>query len=617
MASKRTYLEQASDYYREQRWHQRLLAARVPRSLAIRAGTLAALGGASVLSQILAACAGGGAQQETTVGTSAEGSYKYSKFPYIEKYNWRNLPWGGTPYVDGTLVMSGSGANNWDMVRQPSGVLTSYGSVMDNLLNKRYGAGAHMERDEIEGHITDKWSHAPDYSYSDYHIRRGVRFHDVAPVNGRALTAEDVKYSLDAYRTEGIARAPLEIIDRIEVLPDKETVRVHLKRPVLNLDITLASGDYWMFAREHREGPKDRWEQQPIGTGPFKMTYQKVGDRMEMVRHEGLGREDVRWAGYQLPFLKAFNRFELPTGVGTKAALRSGQIDFASLSDLVDLQDVSATNPELIIQVFAPNTTYGPYPWMLNLRDALFQDVRVRRALSLGINRREMIETLVGGMGSGAYPISWPWLGLSDPLSPEELGPWQRYDPAQARALLAEAGYPNGFEMEYLVSGAPVNRDVMAQQMLEQIGVRVKFNQVESTVLSAARVNKTFKHSILGAAQTGYDPIKLVREWYLPDSPRNWGGIEDPAMTDLVGRVTYTLDADEQQRLLGQIHERYLEQCYSLQFYVQFTVHVRQPWMHNVASAVQGYFNAYGFHQTTLAWIDDKAPAGRGGRLKA
>src|SRR3989304_2344230 len=239
----RSYAQQAHDYYREQRGHQRLLAARVPRSLAIRAGTLAALGGASVLSQILAACAGGGAEPETTGGTSAEGSYKYSKFPYIEKYNWRNLPWGGTPYVDGTLVMSGSGANNWDMVRQPSGVLTSYGSVMDNLLNKRYGAGAHMERDEIEGHITDKWSHAPDYSYSDYHIRRGVRFHDVAPVNGRALTAEDVKYSLDAYRTEGIARAPLEIIDRIEVLPDKETVRVHLKRPVLNLDITPASGD--------------------------------------------------------------------------------------------------------------------------------------------------------------------------------------------------------------------------------------------------------------------------------------------------------------------------------------------------------------------------------------
>jgi ABC-type transport system substrate-binding protein len=171
--------------------------------------------------------------------------------------------------------------------------------------------------------------------------------------------------------------------------------------------------------------------------------------------------------------------------------------------------------------------------------------------------------------------------------------------------------------MEYMVSGAPTNRDVMTQQMLEQIGVRVTFNQVESTVLTAARTNKTFKHAIIHTPQTGYDPIKLVREWYSPSSPRNWGGIDDPVMTDLVEQAAYTLDHDEQQRLLWKIHERYLDQCYSLEFYVAFTVHVRQPWMHNVASAVQGYFNAYGYHQVTLAWIDSTAPAGRQGRLKA
>jgi peptide/nickel transport system substrate-binding protein len=614
MPTKKTYIQEAADYSRERRWQERMLEARVPRSLVVRAGTLAAFGGASAISQLLAACAQAGSSTENLTAPSAEGAYKYSKYPYIEKYNWRNLPWGDTPYVDGTLVTSGSGANNWDMVRQS---LTSYGQIMDNLLNKRYGAGAHMERDEIEGHIVDKWSHAPDYRYSDYHVRQGVRFHDVPPVNGRLLTAEDVKYSFDAYRTEGIARPALEIIDRIEVLPDKETVRFYLKRPVLNLDVTLASGDYWIFAREHREGPKDRWEQQPIGAGPFKMTYQKVSDRMETVRHEGLGRTDARWLGYQLPFLKAWNSFVLPTGVGTKASLRAGQIDFAGLTDLVDLQDVIATNPEIIIQVFAPNTSYGPYPWMLNLRDPLFQDIRVRRALSLAINRREMIETLVGGLGSGAYPISWPWLGLSDPLSPEELGQWQQYNPALAKQLLVEAGYPNGFEMEYMVSGDPINRDVMTQQMLDQIGVRVKFNQVESTVLTAARTNMTFKHAIIGTPQTGYDAIKLLREWYLPDSPRNWGGINDPAMTDLVQRATYTVDPDEQQRLLWQVHERYLDQAYSLQFYVAFTIHARQPWMHNVASAVQGYFNAYGYHQVTIAWLDDKAPGSRSGHLKA
>jgi ABC-type transport system substrate-binding protein len=157
----------------------------------------------------------------------------------------------------------------------------------------------------------------------------------------------------------------------------------------------------------------------------------------------------------------------------------------------------------------------------------------------------------------------------------------------------------------------------MAQQYLEQIGVKLTFNQVESTVLTGIRTAKTFKHLTTHTAQTGYDAIKLAREWFLPDSPRNWGSYDDPVMTNLVERASYTLDADEQKRLLMQIHERSPDQAYNLEFFVQFTIHVRQPWLHNIASAVQGYFNAWGYHQVTVAWVDDKAPAGRAGRLKA
>jgi len=613
MTLKQSYIEQAHEYHREQEWRRRLLAARVPRSLVVKAGTLAALGGGAAISPLLAACAGGAAEKETVIGASAEGTYKYSKYPYIEKYNWRSLPWGGTPYVDGVLVMTGSGASNWDFVRLS---LTSYGQIMDNLLNKRYGAGADMEKDELEGHMADKWGAAPDYSYYDYHIRRGVYFHDIPPVSGRLCTAEDVKYCLDVYRTVGLSKVGLEFVDKVEVLSDKETVRVHLKRPVLFTNWTLSSNDYYIFAREHFEGPKDRWEQQPIGTGPFKMLFQKVGTRMETVRHAGLGRADNRWAGYQLPFLGAWNTFTLAAEVTTKAALRSGQIDFTSVGDFVDVQDLLSTNPELTVQVQAPNSTYPPYPWVLNLRDPLFQDARVRRALSMALNRREMIDTLSGGLGAGGHTISWTWLGRSDPFSIEELGPWQQYNPTLAKQLLTEAGYPNGFEMEYMVSTSPTNTDVMTQQYLEQIGVRVKFNQVESVVLTAARTNKTFKHAIIGTPQTGYDPVKVAREWFLPDSPKNWGSVNDPTMTDLVERASYTVDANEQQRLVEQIHERDLDQAYRLQRYVAFAVFMRQPWLHNVASATQGYFNAWGYHQVSVAWMDDKAPAGRAGRLK-
>jgi peptide/nickel transport system substrate-binding protein len=338
---------------------------------------------------------------------------------------------------------------------------------------------------------------------------------------------------------------------------------------------------------------------------------------METMRHDGMGRTDDRWLGYPLPFLKAYNTFALPAQVTAKAALRSGQIDFTSFSDLTEVQDLLSTNPELIVQVQAPNSTYPPYPWVLNLRDPLFQDIRVRRALSMGLNRREMIDTVSGGLGSGAYPISWTWLGLSDPLSPEELGPWQQYNPTLAKQLLAEAGYPNGFEMEYILTGEPTSTDILTQQHLSQIGVQAKFNQVESVVLTATRTNKTFKHAIIGTPQTGYDPIKVAREWFVPDSPRNWGGVNDPVMTDLVEKATYTLDADEQQRLVHQIHERALDQAYALERYVAFAVFMRQHWLRNIASATQGYFNAWGYHQVSVAWIDDKAPAERAGHLKA
>jgi hypothetical protein len=126
-----------------------MLARRVPRSVVVKAGTLAALGGASAVMQILAACAQGGATAEDqVVRASAEGSYTYSKYPHIEKYNFRNLPWPTTPYIDGISLDSSLPAN-WDFLR--SRVTSQGGRHMNTLMHKRYGAGADMLQDHIEG----------------------------------------------------------------------------------------------------------------------------------------------------------------------------------------------------------------------------------------------------------------------------------------------------------------------------------------------------------------------------------------------------------------------------------------------------------------------------------
>ena len=165
--------------------------------------------------------------------------------------------------------------------------------------------------------------------------------------------------------------------------------------------------------------------------------------------------------------------------------------------------------------------------------------------------------------------------------------------------------------------GGPLGRFFLRPRMLGEIGVRVTFNQVESVVLTSSRLEKSFKHAIAGTSSTGYDPVKVIRDFMLVNSPKNYGSISDPVMTDLVERVTYTTDFDERGRLLKQIHERYLDQVYSIDFYSNTYMFVRQPWLHNVAYAVEGYFLAFGSSQLAHAWIDDRAPGDRAGRLKA
>ncbi len=612
MAPKRIYLQEASDYYREQEGRQRLMAARIPRSLVIKGTTLLALGGASAVQALLAACAASAGQESVTKEISAEGSYKYSKYPYIEKYNFRNLSWGGTPYVDGVHSTSGSGARSYDVFK--NGLQSDF--AWDTLRRKRYGAGANMLNEELQDNLASV-THAPDFSYHDYKIFPGIRFHDIPPVNGRLFTAEDAAYSIERYRTDSIHSAPLTVIDRVEVLPDKQTLRIHPKRPILWLDNLFASNDYWMVAREHAEGDKRRFEQQPIGTGPFKTVFSQNGVGREAVRHPGYGRQDARWPGYQLPFLKEVRYTAMETTAAI-AAFRSGQIDSRNtIMPFNEFQDLLATNPDSRTQIHAPNSNYGS-SWGLDLNNPPFDDVRVRRALNMAINRPEMGELVWGGFASPAHTMGYPFMGYTDPLGWDELGPWYQYNPSKAKELLAEAGYPNGFEMEFMTGTDLRNDDIVAMQYLEAIGVRVKPVQVESTVLTANRLARKFTHAITARdSATGWTAIKNAIEYFTPDATKNLSQVNDPVMNDLIERAAYTLDADEYVRLIRQINDRSLDQAYYLEKVVGFYVLFGRPWLHNVASAVQGQFLAWGTVQVAVAWIDDTAPEGRKGRLKA
>jgi len=610
----RSYQDEAQAYH-DAVWAQ-LMRGAMSRRFVIKAGTLAALGGASALNALIAACAGGARQEEISAKELEAGAFKYSRYPHVEKYNWRSLPWGEKPYLDGKMVLPKAPPAHWDFTRAYVSHVTP--SMMQNLLRLGYNPASNpdftYEIPYLELDLADKVTAARDFSYYDYHLRPNTYFHDIPPVSGRLCTADDVAYSLESLRTTGFQTAPLEIVERFEVI-DKETVRAVMKRPANWLNYVLVSPDYAIFAREHYEGNQQYWKDQPIGTGPFMITYSEYQKSLTAVRHPRYNRPIAQYAGYTLPFLREWEgRFLDATAA--KSGFRSKQLDvWTGSGSAEEFQDMLATNADAIIQVIAPTATYQRLE--LNMKNPLFQDVRVRRALNMALDRPKMVDLLHGGMASPSHPVSYQFLGRTDPLQWDELDQWHRYNPAKAKELLAEAGYPNGFEMEIITTSPVANLWVVAKDYLAAIGVRLVFKELESVVVTANRTNRTYKDAIPGVDHVSQHGVRQALQEFMPDSPKNAGNINDPVLTDLIGKAAYSLDADEQLRLLKQINDYAMDQCFALETFSGFQMILKQPWLHNMAQAPSGFMIHTGGWQFGVAWLDDTAPAERKGRLKA
>jgi len=618
MARRQSYIQEAQVYH-NRLWAQ-LMQRAAPRRFVIKAGTLAALGGMGGLNALMAACAGGASRDAGLATQELEaGAFKYSRYPAIEKYNWRSLPWGGTPYVDGKMVLGKSTPANWDFLRNYRAPSTS--SFVQALFRLKTDPvddpNFTYEIPVMTLDLADKVTAAPDYSYYDYHIRPKTFFHDIPPANGRALTAEDAAYSLETMRTFGFHTAPLDVVDHFEALPDKETVRAVMKRPVIWLNHVVGAPDFGIFAREHWEGPREVWNGKVIGSGPFMVTESQASQALKSVRHPRFNVPPIaRYAGHQLPFLKELE-WAAATGVALTAAYRSKQIDiWTSSGAKEEFDDVLATNADSIIQVFAPTATYQRVELNLKL-NRIVQDVKVRRAMNMALDRPRMVSLLHGNMASPSHPVSFQFLGRNDPFRFEDLDQWHQYNPTRAKELLIEAGYPNGFDFNIITSGPATNFHVVLAEHLAAIGVRVNFEQLESTVYATQRTNRTYTGGVVGADHTAFHGMRQVMQEFLPDSPKNAGYIDDPFLTDLVYKAAYTLDANDQMRLLKQINDYAMDQCFAIETFSGFQMNFMQPWVHNMAGGQSGWLIASASAQIGVAWLDDTAPAERRGRLKA
>ena len=307
--------------------------------------------------------------------------------------------------------------------------------------------------------LAERW-HTTDNRNYTFFLKRGVRFH-----NGREMTAADVKYVFErAMNPEtkhpypGYYAAIGDIIVR-----DDYTITFSLKSLNANFLLNLARQGSVIYPRE----AVDTLKTEPMGTGPFKLAEWVRGDRIVLTRNtdyhvQGLPRLD-----------RVVFRF-IPDPNATLAALKAGDVD-ASLFGLGP-EHVQEAQQDPRFQVIVGDTTNDVILAMNNSRKP-YADVRVRRAITHAINKQDVLQGAMFGLGR--------ILGSNvDPLNPYyvDVSGLMPYDPARAKKLLAEAGYPNGFETVLKVAPQyyyTVRTGEIIANHLAKVGVKVRIEQIE------------------------------------------------------------------------------------------------------------------------------------------
>ena len=479
--------------------------------------------------------------------------------------------WGQTPKRGGTLSL-----RTWDPPHFDPFQTISYKTHIalsfthSRLLRHRAGPGVVPGTFPIEGDLAEAWSQPNDTTYI-FKLRRGVRWHNKPPVNAREVTAEDVVFSVNYFMTvKGNANAyMLRSLDKVEA-PDRYTVKFTLKEPfVWFLDMLSNPHAVAIVAREVLDKFGDyKKPEAVVGTGPWMLeTYRP-----------NVGLTFVRNPNYFVSGLPYIDRIETTVdedNASRIAAFLSGKYDVGwefpatiNRTDWVQIKDtLKQKRPRL-------QTLEFPSPVMSHISmrtdQKPFSDIRVRYAMSLAIDRQAIIESVFEGVGAMNPPVPAALREWSVPF--DKLGEGAKYyahDPAEAKRLLAAAGYPNGFPatMCFTTYGSTVLVDSMqlVQKDLKAVGIDAKIDQKEYGAYIATCFYGKFD-SITYGPQTGFlEPDNFLFGQYYPGELKNQSHINDPVVADMLVRQRRTADPAKRREIIFEI-QRYLAKQ---QYYVQ------------------------------------------------
>lgn len=306
---------------------------------------------------------------------------------------------------------------------------------------------------KFQGELAERWESSQDLKTWTFHLRKGVKFH-----HGKELDSGDVVTTFKMIadpKTGSSARTHMDLVESFDAV-DKYTVRFNLKIP-------YAGFAELMVERQMKIVPSDRLDKlstEPSGTGPFKFKSYTPGDKLELVKH-------TEYYEKGLPKLDGVVFRIMPENAARVAAIESGSVD---LVWNLPLESIDKLKESKVLTVDAvPTSTWDGI--VMGNKTKPFDDVRVRRAVLLALDKAQLAQFAVFGHGAPTHsPISPRHPYFNKQLSLKQ-------DIPQAKKLLAEAGYPNGFPITLHVPVGRPTRERMAiavQHMLKQVNIQVE-----------------------------------------------------------------------------------------------------------------------------------------------
>ena len=385
--------------------------------------------------------------------------------------------------------------------------------------------------------LAESWNQSKDGLTYEFVLRKGVKFH-----NGEPVTAADVKFSFERYKGSG-AKLLKERVREVQIV-DPGRVRFHLKEPwpdFMTFYGTSATGSGWIVPKAYVEKVgDDGFKKAPIGAGPYKFVSFNPGIELVMEAYEGYSRKT--------PIIKRLVYRSMPEETTRAAALKKGEVDIAYLLTGPVAEDIQRTPGfKLVAPKEAPGTFWLDLPDQWDPKSP-WHDRRVRQAASFAIDRQALNQAETLGFSTPTGSLVPRALEFSRFFEPDP------FDPAKAKKLLAEAGYPQGFDAGDFYPWPPYNSMGEAlSTYLAAVGIRSKLRIMERAALTTAWRERKLKNIIVGITGAGGNAATRL-EAYVSKNGVYTAGIM-PDVEDLFQRQAREMDVKKREALLHQIQQ--------------------------------------------------------------